>query len=552
MSADNPSKLFAELGFAVFSRVAQRVFRPLGALPAWWSFIDSQYTPSEPFVPSSRQPFLQSFLDEAEDFWLNPDEKRQRASSAIWELSRDHEQLYVQIIALTSDGKQLLIFHNIDATGQGWRAQLQAGRDSQLELIRDIARRQQLEIELRNAHQASEKLHQARTAFLANVSHELRTPLTSILGMVDLLQESELTAEQAEYGKIIERSAYSLLRLVNDVLDMSRYEAGTIELECKTMKLTELVSAIQEDFLPAARQKGVDFQVILDKSAPVSVWQDPLRLRQVLNNLIDNAIRFTESGSVTVTIEADVRQRDMLQVTVADTGIGIAREYQEVIFDSFKQVDDSHSREYGGTGLGLAIANKLLNCLGGTLHLESVLGRGSTFTVYVPYRAPVSQFEEPISTDETTASDDGAFESLVVLVAEDNPVNRRYIRHVLEKVSATPIEADNGQQVIDILCEQVVDIVVMDCQMPVLDGLEVTAIIREAESKVGGHLPIIAVTAHAMKQDIDQCLAVGMDEHLSKPFKADQLRTMIRRALKTKAEPVVGSLQDQLTKIHNS
>jgi CheY-like chemotaxis protein len=237
---------------------------------------------------------------------------------------------------------------------------------------------------------------------------------------------------------------------------------------------------------------------------------------------------------------------------VTDTGIGIAREYQEVIFDSFKQVDDSHSREYGGTGLGLAIANKLLNCLGGTLHLESVLGRGSTFTVYVPYRAPVSQIEEPISTDETTNSDDGAFESLVVLVAEDNPVNRRYIRHVLEKVSATPIEADNGQQVIDILCEQVVDIVVMDCQMPVLDGLEVTAIIREAESKVGGHLPIIAVTAHAMKQDIDQCLAVGMDEHLSKPFKADQLRTMIRQAMKTKAEPVVGSLQDQLTKIHNS
>jgi signal transduction histidine kinase/ActR/RegA family two-component response regulator len=545
----NPTALFAELGFAVFERVADRVFKPIGSLPSWWDQI-GQLTDNL-FVPSSKQAFLQSFLDDSEDLWSQTSESGQ-LGSAIWELSREEQLLYVQIIARRSDGTNLLIFHNVDTTGEGLRAPLQAGRDSQLELMRDIARRQQLEIELRSAHRASEKLHQARTAFLANVSHELRTPLTSILGMVEMLKEAEVDDQQLKCGSVIERSAHSLLRLVNDVLDMSKYDAGNVELECQELPLARLIEELRNDFSQAAKQKGIEFVAELDESCPPSIWQDPLRLRQVLNNLIDNAIRFTDAGVVSVTIEPDLRQDRMLKCIVADTGMGIPREKHEVIFDSFTQVDASHTREYGGTGLGLAIANKLVGLLGGNLQLESVVGEGSKFTFYVPHRAPQSEKVTVDTSGGSLEAEDGDLAGVTVLIAEDNTVNRRYIRHVVERAQADEVlEADNGQRVLDLLRDHEVDVIVMDCQMPILDGLAATAIIRAAENRVGGHMPIVAVTAHAMKQDVDHCLAVGMDAHLAKPFKPNELRIKIRSALRTKAVSVAGSLGEELLKQHN-
>ena len=547
MTLQEPSNLFAELGFAVFERVAEHVFRPVGAPPDWWSQLDRSGEP-DAFVPHHDQPFLQAFLEEAEEFWAAAD-RPERLNSAIWEISSNEDSpLFVELLALQNNDQNLLVFHNIDATGDGWRAQLQAGRDSQLELMRDVARRQQLELELRSAHQASEKLHRARTTFLANISHELRTPLTSILGMVDMLAGTELTADQMEYGEIVQRSATALLRLVNDVLDLSRFEAGTVELECRKIALADLAEHLMADYTPAAQAKGVEFRVELAAGLPPTIWQDALRLRQILNNLIDNGLRFTDTGHVTVTMAPDHRQGGMMVIEVTDSGMGIPEEYQQVIFDSFTQVDSSPSRDYGGTGLGLAIANKLANCLGGHLSLQSKLGAGSKFSICIPYRAPVPMLDDEAAAAQPFTQDTTSLSGIRVLVAEDNAVNRKYIRHVVQKANGEVLEADNGGAVIELLREHEVDVILMDCQMPVMDGLEVTAVIRNSERRTGGHLPIVAVTAHAMRPDIDRCLAVGMDEHITKPFKPDKLRSMVRRAASLKINSVAGSLRAELAR----
>ena len=543
----DPSDLYADLGFAVFERIADRVFKPVGRVPDWWSAVGSLAPPGNVFVPSSRDSFLQSFLEEADELWSEPPAPFVRRSSPIWELRHGDQPCFVQVVALRRGNSDLLVFHDVEATSEGLRSQLQAGRNSQLELMRDIARRQQLELELRRAHHASEKLIQTRDTLLANVSHELRTPLTSILAMVDLLQASDDRDKQSELGAVIERSARGLLRLVNDILDMSKHEAGTVELEYQDVRVSEFVDSLRADFSAAARQKGIEFVVSLESAVPPTIQQDPLRLRQVLNNLIDNAIRFTESGSVTVTVRLEDQTPQQLLFEVVDTGVGIPLDQHQVIFDAFAQVDSSPSREYSGTGLGLAIANKLVTLLGGRLRLESEPGMGSTFRFAIPLQAPEAEMTIE-RNGEVEAVDDGDLDGIIVLVAEDNVVNRSYIRHVAEQAKASVLEADNGKQVLQLLDEHKVDVVVMDCQMPVLDGLAVTEMIRRAELQVGGHLPIVAVTAHAMKRDIDRCSEVGMDEHLSKPFTAAELRCAIRRALKSHSATVAGALNEALAK----
>jgi len=384
-----------------------------------------------------------------------------------------------------------------------------------------------------SAQRQAHKLAQAKSEFLAKMSHEIRTPLNGVIAAADLMAATQLNDEQRELLDTLRLSAKTLLGIINDILDFSKIEAGRMVLETLPFTPTVLVEEVVSIMAPAAHSKGLTVRTELSSSLPHSVAGDPLRLRQILLNFVGNAIKFTACGEVVIRamrLKKGEGQSAWLRFEVQDTGVGIPPEKQAGIFDAFTQADSSVTRQYGGTGLGLAICKRLVELMGGQIGVYSQPGQGSCFWFEVPL--PVIQENAP---EETTAQPSGSalnsheLDGVRVLLVEDNPVNQKVAIRMLQKLGCVVELAENGQQALEKLERASYDIVLMDMQMPVMDGLTATRLLRQREQQTGHHQVVIALTANAMQTDRELCLEAGMDDYLSKPLTLDALQVMLFR-----------------------
>ncbi|MBT5055204.1 MAG: response regulator [Gemmatimonadetes bacterium] len=402
----------------------------------------------------------------------------------------------------------------------------------------EVSRREMAESEAQQAQEIAEVANRSKSAFLANTSHEIRTPLNAILGMAQVLGEEDLTDEQTSYLQTLTQASEGLIRVVDDILDLSKIEAGQLELEVLPFDPREVIEQVCRTIEPRIQDRGLQFDVHLDDHLPPRLEGDSGRLRQILLNLLSNATKFTEKGSIRLVAEISTDTKE-LNVAVSDTGIGIPPERQVAVFEPFQQADTSTTRLFGGTGLGLSICRRLAHMMGGSIDLTSTPGHGSTFRLVLPFdTAQMDPETRPeVTPDEEQAPT--APQQLRVLLAEDNALNRRVARALLASDQHEIVEAENGRIAVAAYHEQPFDLVLMDIQMPEMDGFDATAALRAYEQEQGSpRVPIIALTAHAMQGDRERCLAAGMDDFVSKPIRKAALREAIDRVMRvqTKAD----------------
>jgi PAS domain S-box-containing protein len=412
--------------------------------------------------------------------------------------------------------------------------------------VDDITERKRVQQELHDAKEAAEDANRAKDLFLANVSHELRTPLNGVLGMADVLLGTKMTGEQRELAETVRTSGFTLLNLVNDILDLSRIEAGTLRLESAPFDLRQTISNATALLQIQAKAKGLVLEVDYPPSVRDRFIGDCDRIQQILTNYLTNAVKFTEVGAVTMRVRAEALKgaATRLVVSVTDSGPGIPEDAQQSLFRPFSQVDGSSTRPHGGVGLGLAISKRLAELMGGKVWVESELGRGSTFFLQLdlvpaaadmseensdPARGPleIQRRTDAQTTDVTCAPADARRR---LLLAEDNAINQKVARHLLAKLGWTVDIVTDGASALERVQQNVYTVILMDCQMPKVDGYMATSMIRSYEAETPGvRTPIIAVTAHAMAGDRDRCLQAGMDDYIAKPLQLDNLRRVLER-----------------------
>lgn len=487
--------LLAALGYAVFERDGEASFQVSGPAPDW--------LPAGPIVDAF--PFLEVFLPDAEKFWADHGDG-QVLYSDLW----TQNELHFCAIAIAGDQKFLLI----QCADQ---------------------RFQQMQSSMQYAHEASlardqiAKFSQAKSEFLAWMSHEIRTPLNALLGMAELLSETQLTAEQRKYVRVFQSAGDDLLRVVNDILDLSKVEAGQIELENIDFDLADVVAGALEIAGVRARAKGLSVTSRIASDVPTHWIGDPSRLRQVLLNLLGNATKFTERGELTVRVEMDSAPAT-LHFSVSDTGIGIPPDRLSAIFESFSQADVSTTRKYGGTGLGLAISKRLVELMGGKIWAESTLGSGTT----MHFIARFSPAEGPAPAPIESASVALGPRALRVLLADDSEENRFLIRGYLRDSRCMIDEVENGAHAVEQFKQRAYDLVLMDAEMPVQDGYSASRAIRALSST-----PIFLLTAQAFPGARDRALAAGCTEHLTKPIKKATLLEAINKFVAASSQVTV-------------
>lgn len=415
---------------------------------------------------------------------------------------------YLESFVFTSDKQSIPVRIDVNRI-------MYHGQECNILFMHDISIQKKQEDELKRAREFAEQTAEFKSLFLANMSHEIRTPMNALIGFADLLNDTSLDSEQEEYVNVIKRSGEDLLVIINDILDLSKIQAGKMDLRIETVDLFQILRQLIQLHQYKAESKGLELTLNVGNNLPQFVEADPTRLTQILNNLVSNGIKFTEKGKVIIKASAEQINKNQFQITfeVQDSGIGIPEEKIDDVFTDFSQVDSTFQRKHQGTGLGLSISKALADLMGGTLSLKSVVNQGSTFTLTVPFQKG-AQLNKPIQNSDLSLSKKG----LNILVAEDNEINIMLAKRILTKLDLTAHYAANGQEAVDMAKKINPNVIFMDIQMPIMDGLEATKLIREFSD-----VPIFAMTAHVLEEERKKCFDVGMNGFIPKPFKKNDI-----------------------------